>query len=501
MSNEENMVPEDLVETPETDEINACDLLDDDIEEKSESREKGATSFTIDPVKLLDIPVDMTKIALPSHYDKESFGPITTALNVNIKDNQETKYWAATLTAGSGKNTIEEAFVDSQKERKFTQRVEHNGTEIHSGPAKFKMPNNAILSGDRAVLRATRFMGGGGGFDTRLWHSGFVVSIDPPTDMELLELYRILNRDKITLGRFTHGSVFSNTSVYTVKRMVEFAIAHIGSSTVRAEEGTPDFLDLIVDADYMALIWGLICTIYVNGFEFRRACIASPKTCKHTSMHHLNPTELQLTDSDMLTPAMKQQMSLRKSKSITVENVKKYQEDIRTKKSATVVLTYGQSGDSVKVTLTRPNLAGYIDKGTRWIDDIVESIDGSLAVPNGDDERNKWIDEAASATNLRQYSHYVSSITFEEGSVVEDIDAIYELLGIFSADEDMSNDLLEGVKKFINDTTVSFIGIPNHECPACGKPQGLPDKHVLPLDLVEKFFSILGTRVNQIKRK
>ena len=138
------------------------------------------------------------------------------------------------------------------------------------------------------------------------------------------------------------------------------------------------------------------------------------------------------------------------------------------------------------------------------MDGIADTINDSIEV-DGIDERNKFIDDNAKATMLRQYTHYIESIGFGDGNLISETGDIEEALNALSSDSNIRVKLIEGINKFIDDTMVSVVGIPTYECPKCGGGQTDGErgiyKHLLPLDMVELFFMILIDRVHGIKTR
>ena len=72
------------------------------------------------------------------------------------------------------------------------------------------------------------------------------------------------------------------------------------------------------------------------------------------------------------------------------------------------------------------------------------------------------------------------------------------LIGQLTGQQDVFDKFMEGVRKFINEATISQIAIPSYKCPACQTDQNNPEEakhpHLIPLDIGTVFFILLGQR-------
>ena len=113
---------------------------------------------------------------------------------------------------------------------------------------------------------------------------------------------------------------------------------------------------------------------------------------------------------------------------------------------------------------------------------------------------------------MREYSHWIESMEFGENTV-EDKESIERLLNDLSADDVMRIELMNGIAKYISDSTVSLIGIPNFNCPVCGELQknaidstGKEKTYprlteVLALDTYQVFFTLVEQRRLRISQR
>jgi len=91
--------------------------------------------------------------------------------------------------------------------RSFTQELEWDNVVLRPAQRKFKVKNNAQLTGEAALLRINALRGRGGVFHIPLYHSGFWVTIKSPSDARLLQMEYEFFKSRITLGRAILGAI------------------------------------------------------------------------------------------------------------------------------------------------------------------------------------------------------------------------------------------------------------------------------------------------------
>lgn len=448
-------------------------------------------------------------LSLPSDLDKKAADILRDLPNINVVDNPEARDWADTLQEGLSFNTMNEVFVPTleDKESTFKQRVQVGDNLLIGGSPKLKKIENSSLKGEKAILRVISHLGMGTVFQTPLWHSGIWVSFKPPTESELLELNRLMISDKINFGRNTYGLAFSGTTVYTVDRVVEFALSHVYDITAKSEDITIDNLKNHISCqDISSLVWGFICTMYPKGFRYKRACINDPEKCTYVLEDTINVTKLQWTNESVLTDWQKTHMSTRQSKTKDIASITRYKEELtKTRKSK---VNIEKNGDKViTIVIKTPNITEYIDAGHKWIGEIVSHVEKTAGSDISKNEKDVLITRHAQASSIRQYTHWIESIEFDT-NVIEDKETIENTLNILSSDDDIRNGIIKAVVDFINNSTISLIGIPVFDCPSCGKPQeanleSLDSnfKNIIPLDMIQVFFALVTQRLENLTKR
>ena len=443
-------------------------------------------------------------VILPTNFRKETLDVMSSVPNIDIIDSDQAKDWADTVGEGLGLLTVQEVFVPTLEDEtaEFTHDYKVNGMDISGTTPKFQTLENTNLKGERAVIRMISHLGMGSLFQVPLWHSGIRVTFKPPSESEIVELNRILMSDKIQLGRYTYGLAFSNITSYTINRLMDFAISHIYSTSVKDEDiNINNIKDHISSQDIFSFLWGFVCTMYPRGFKYRRACINNPEKCTYILEDTLNLTKLQWTNMLALTDWQKVHMSSRQDKVKDLASVNRYKEELVRTQSKRIEINKDQP-DAISVLIKSPSVSEYIESGYNWIGSITDMVDRVLEKEANSDERNDLILQHGKASAIRQYAHWVASIEYET-NVVDDKDTLNALLGILSADDEIRAEFIKGVIEYINSSTVSIIGLPAYDCPACGTSQegeaiSSVYKNIIPLDVVQLFFVLLTQRLERL---
>ena len=379
----------------------------------------------------------------------------------------------------------------------WRQSVTSGGQQLTAGLPRFEgAEGGSKLTGDHAVMKMQAVLGIGAIVRVPLWHSGLWVCLKAPTEAALLELDRRIAAEKVLLGRVTNGLLFSNTSVYVTSYLVNFALAHVYEASYKFNK-TEELKAKIKISDIPTLLWGLIGTIYPNGYPFHQPCVTDPSVCTHITEELLNISKLSWTDDRALTDFQRGLMARKTSKFTDIE-LARYEEEHGFNKLATLELKSGLTAQ-----LRVPNLEQYEQGGADWVDGIVQQVDQAFGGTIKGEERNTFIMEQGQITALRQYAHWVDKLILNGEDTIEDTGTIQNVLATMTADEEIFNNFFTGIGKFMDATTISLIGIPKFNCPKCGKPMTAEEKahpHLIPLDVQNVFFTLLAHRINKVLR-
>lgn len=327
-----------------------------------------------------------------------------------------------------------------------------------------------------------------------LWASGFWVTITSPSEDELLELQRRIAAEKISIGRSTYGLMFANTQVYTTNILIEFVMDHVVRHSVDVRKD--ELIKMIRMTDMSQLIWGLACSIWPNGFQYRRACIADIAHCQHVIEEKLSLAKLSWVDRSRLSESMIAHMTRRGEKAMSVESVKRYQEELLAGMPRLVKIS-----EELSLMLRVPTIPEQITSGFRWVDTIEETYGRVLTMDEA--ARDSYLLDQTRATIMREYAHCVEKIVLDEDEF-GDVETIESTLADCSARDDLRTTFMKEMGAYLDDSLISMIAIPSYECPNCKKPQvveGFRYPELIPLDVSQTFFNLLGQRIQKIQNR
>lgn len=446
-------------------------------------------------------------VNLPSDHNKEVGIALSGSPSVDLVESPNSAKWAGVISDAQYMGTFREAYVSTleDQEADWGQEVAAKDKKLAGGSPAFKTVNHDSLQGERASMRVLSYMGLGSVFQVPLWHSGFWVGFKAPSDTEIVRLNQQLVADKIEYGRSSYGLVFSNNRAYTVERLIDFAINHIYDTSLDLKKlGERSLKSMIMSQDIDSFLWGLVCSMYPRGFQYRRSCTADPETCNHVEEGILNAARMNWVNRNALSQQQKDHMVMRQGNSMSVESVLHYQTQMLRSQTERLEIK-GRYGDTLVMNFKFPNVQQYIEAGHTWIAGLVEMVDQILGAEVSQKAKEAKIIELAKASSMRQYRHFVESI--EMGSMVfSDEKSITGILDGLSGDDVIRTSFFEAVLSYINRGTVSVFGIPQYDCPSCNKPQDqegvLPNhKNILPLDLIQLFFELMSQKLARIENR
>ena len=445
-------------------------------------------------------------VDLPSRSNSDLLDILAGLNDESIPETEEVRAWGEILESGIQKEAMRGVYKKTLEsvENDFRQFVEYKGKKYGPNTPLFAdagVPTS--YKGDRAVTRVMAYLGRGMLCQIPLWHTGIWLTLKAPSDSEIIELHRMMISDKIEYGRATYGVALSNSTSYTTDRLVDFVLDHVYASTLKLDdEKDPPLKDIILSQDIYSLLWGLMGSIYPNGYRYRRACISAPETCNYILEESLKISKLLWVNNKAFTETQLNHMSDRQNKCKTLESINRYKEEMRSTTGKTVTIL-SESGKELKFTLFSPTVSEYITAGYRWIDNITTMIETSVTLPETIETKNSYIRKHSQATGMRQYSHWVKEIEFD-GSNITDRDTIESLFDVLSSDSVLYKNFIEEVLDYITWSTAAVIGIPTFSCPSCNASQQTLEKKtpysssIIPLDVYQVFMSLVLGRIEKI---
>ena len=336
-----------------------------------------------------------------------------------------------------------------------------------------------------------------------LYHSGFWVTLAPlSTKIEKINLQLALTKEINRVGRKTHNLIFSNHSVLFAETLVETLRNKITDTSLAIPEGE-DIFDYIKIQDLDILIWGLLKSMYPRGFDYIVLCKNAitpedngiPK-CNFKLNIKLDLQNMLKVDNDLFTIEHKQLMLKRSSKSVTIEDITKYQDTLSVNEEDRINITLDDY--LINLNIKSPNINKYLENGRYFVENITEKVNNLIKdgiLKDGDENsRTNAENMMINSIVVSIYNHYVDSVSLN-GVTKEEYDDIYDIIELISSEDDIKNMVVGKILDYINRSLVAVIGIPNYTCPVCKESQ-VDSKHnfnsFIGLDVYTYFFTLLA---------
>lgn len=446
---------------------------------------------------------DAVIVDLPSATIDNTEKVLEKLPNLGLSTDEDSVEWLESIQASVDNISYDKQYTSTLDDANsnFSQDVNVRGNKLKAKELKTNFSNQK-LTGEKAIIAFNKTLGMGDLIQIPLYHSGFWITLKTPSEMDMIRLNRQITDDKIRLGRNTQGLAFSNLMSYTVSKLTQFALDHIFDTTLQVSAlENKDIKDLIKCEDYNILIWGILCSMYPRGFQYRRPCLNDPEKCNYTLKETINLFELQWTNNSALTDSHKNHMTSRIHKTMSLDSVENYQKTLPAIGDKVITI------NDIRVTLKVPSLMEYVRSGEKWVTGItslVEDLMQSSSDSNDITKKNTLIERHAQATTLRQVAHWIKAIEFSD-KVVDDEETIDLLLDSISQNDDIRKFILDEIFKYIDESTISVIGIPNYNCPSCNMTQqdddGSEFGNIIPMDMTSVFFDQHVQRMQIIARR
>ena len=442
----------------------------------------------------LHIPLPSDKVSVVN----KSLGDASDDNGDREPSDQEIE-WAKTIISSMDTSLSRDMLSSTAEDlnSEWHQSVDYKGYKLQGVTPTLKKNEGEELTGSKAILAVVSGLGLGSMYQVPLWHSGFWITLKPPSEGEVVELFRLLDASVISLGRMTGGLIYSNLSVITAKHVVEFIMEHIHSTTIDNWKNE-DLYELIKVQDLFPLISGIAATMYTKGFTYKRACVVGPDKCNHVVKGRVDIRKLLFVNRSVLTDDQKNHMSFKRPKSVTVDDVKLYQRSL----SNISGVRRKMDGDvDFEIELKSPSIKDYIEEGERWVEHIVSLVDDALTEEDKD-KREEMINLHAESTLLRQYSQWIESLSID-GSIIIERNTLDVSLAAATGDNKIRKWITDMVLDYINTSTIAMIGVPAYDCPVCNTDQSdenAPEgfKTLIPLDTLSLFFFLVAQRRTHI---
>lgn len=384
----------------------------------------------------------------------------------------------------------------TRKDSDWGPKVDYEGQRL--GPHRPKAgPTHEgdKVVGLKAVSKVQALLGLGGMIKVPLWHSGIYISIKAPTDIQLLNFYETISREKIELGKNTVGLIFSNSSSYVNSAIYDLAIDCIYETSVK-DVPISDLKEIILMNDFPIIAWALAYTIYPNGYSYVRPCIVNPEACQHVVESLLDIGKLLWVDRSALNDKQRRHMALVPRTQATKAEVLAYQAEFE----KTADNQY-DSESGISVVFKQPTLEQHLESGARWIEELDSIVRDVFNDEVKQDRINHYISERASLTKLRSFTHYIKHIVYtDDNSTSDEPETLERLMDQLSSSPEILNGIATKLNTFIDTSAVALVGLPRVPCPNCGeesKEDVEAHPWIIPLNPVRLFFKLRDRKLQQ----
>jgi len=481
MENNENIEQDKVVEesTTEstdneviTEEVNPSEDIKTETTESTEDTVEYKNTYTVG-----DLP-SMNYLYTPPVANYNDLLQYTTTINeddnmAGIKKqgaNKDSLYYSSIMNTinGNSKVILDDPFTGKLKNGLFVNGMEFGNKTIV--PKKLTLTNG---KGKNAVLaKISKSIASGENIQMPLWHSGFWITIKPPTSTELSILKRELDRNRLKLGRETGGLLYSNKTITLYKIVVDFILSKCINTTLELEEND-DIRDFIFVEDIPLMILTVAMSLYPNGFKTTIGCANNavfdedkkePK-CTFLETAVMDLETLLRVDKKRVDTYMLETLANRQPGSVSKLRIEEYRKRLtKHNKDVNSIKVNTETGDEIVINYDSLSLSSYFYKGQLWIDTITKKIES--LVFDDEDDKDEIIDDLVTTSILGIYNTFVSSIVFEEETIVDD-DAKLEILETLSSDDDIYTAFFAGVKKYLGETPIAIVATTNFICPKC----------------------------------
>lgn len=525
MENNEEVLPEDIdsigaevvepvVEKPQV-EVKEEPKVEPKAEVKHNDRHEALDPFS--DTKQLDMEDEKPRSVISSGLS-EAVDKLVDTINrlsdtfINTELTKEERE-ALTMAYLSARTTLR----NNMYATKLNDNIDNFVNDINYGEKKynpriinFKDTGNEKISTATAVARLTSFLSVGSIIQVPLWHSGFWVTLKPPTQKEIINLELAIANEQVDLGRDTNTLIFSNYSAVFNKLLTEFIVDHISDTSIKIPGGNiKDITNYINVQDFNILVIGILDCLYPDGINIIRTCknvlalVNDKPKCDYRAEAVLDPRKLIWLDRKALSPEMLSHMSKKAPESMSIDSVKEYQLSIQ----AMIDKEYkmkGENGKEVTIKFSLPSLAKYLEQGDKWVNDIITEAEGLFTDADTTEKRNDMIMDLTKTVMLASYNSFVKSIE-AGGIVLDDPDGINDTLQVYTVDDDIYDSFINDIAKFIENSAIAIVATPSYTCPKCAADQTEdktgPFKELIPLNVGEYFFLQCGLRSSKIRSR
>ena len=342
----------------------------------------------------------------------------------------------------------------------------------------------------------------------RLWHSGIVFSINPPSKADRIQIVDKLNQAHLQCLRRTNGLIHGTSAYYANRIIINEFMKHVTASNIdRSNWAAISSIMDHRDIQFMAL--GLMMASHTRGYKLIEQCGGfksvldadgkpvindegkEKKTiCAHKHESVIDFNLMYAIDNSMFTEWQKELISRKidENNPVTLEDIEKYQSQGLMHAEERIEID-----EELSVIVKAPKAALHIEIGEEWIDSVERAVDDIISANADDETKNEYINRQLEATASMDVAHWVIGFDFN-GEIIDEREGINRVFRGMANNEKLRDDLFDKIREKMAKRLAAQPAVPTGQCPDCKswshEVAGLGTPFYTPIDMVSRFFTL-----------
>lgn len=361
---------------------------------------------------------------------------------------------------------------------------------------------------ERIVSIAMRKLNLGMPLIVRLWHSGIVFSINPPSKDECIALVDALQEAHLDTLRRTNGLIHGTSSFYANRLIVNEFMKHVTASNIDRSLW-PDIMNHMDHRDIQFMAWGIKSSSNIRGYKLVEKCgglkpvldgdgkevLNSEGKVRKSICGHVNESIIDWNlvcqiDDSMFTEWQRNFIArkIEENAPVPIEDIIKYQSEGGMHQEDTVEIT-----EDFSIVLKAPKASLHIEIGERWINSVEKAVNQIININSDDVTKNNYINRQLEATSALDVAHWVKAFEID-GEIVSDREGIERVFRSLGNNMELRDEIFDKIRSRMSKRLAAVVAIPTFKCPSCGnlsnEVQHNGTVFYTPLDMVSRFFTL-----------
>lgn len=370
---------------------------------------------------------------------------------------------------------IDEDFGISYTGRTFQNKVKHKDNEIRPKMVRIK-PVRGNPTAEQAAQMASNYSDATHS-SVPLPYTGIWLTMKAPSELERFNFQQKLA--SIEDGESLMGVAMSETHIRILRKIhtMNFVIDNISGSNL--DFVPDDWAEVLRSQDLDVITTYLAGNTYTRGYDYNFRCFNGE--CNHIEPRKIFPLRLvQFDFDDILTP-MQLGMLADSKRKVSAEQLKQYQDEFKLVKNAYSETQFGEGEEAryIRVDFQNPNFNDYIANGRAWMSAVDAELMRTVLDTATVAEKKKYLRERVAREPMAEKVFRVAQIQHgqrdEDGNFVNDPVTAPDAIAAFFKGLGSSNlaviNAVNDLERYLLNTLLYSVGIPNHKCPKCQKRQ------------------------------